>query len=237
MKKSTNVYLAIENQILLKGFEGLIKSQLQNVSTFPLNCINELFEINFRKDSEIAKIIIYDSSIENEHTNLLLLNLLQTNPDLKILFLIKEFDQKKIKFLFNVGIYGVLSNEILPNDFSEMLNDIVLGKKCLSPSFREQLIKKFCQKDRNFDQRSGYDEVELTNEQDNYVDQLFGLTKREKEILCLICNGKNTKEISEELFISLHTAETHRRNLLYKLDVKNTAEMVKVAVISKLVTA
>lgn len=237
MKKSTYVYLAIDNQILLRGFEGLIKSQLENVTVNPVNSINELFEVNFHKDPEVSKIIIYDSSIENEQTNLLLFNLLQTNPDLRILFLIKEFDQRKIKFLFNVGIYGVLSKDISVDDFSDILNDVLLEKRSLCPSFREQLIKKFCQRDQNLSQMHGYEEVGVSTEvEDDYMNQLFGLTKREKEILCLICNGKNTKEISEELFISLHTAETHRRNLLSKLDVKNTAEMVKVALMSKLIT-
>lgn len=237
MKKSTNVYLAIENQILLKGFEGLIKSQINDTVIHTVSDAKELFEINFQKNPEIPKVLIYDANLKNEQTNLLLYNLLQTYPCLKTLILINEFDKKKIKFLFNVGIYGVLTNDISSEDFLDMFNDVVSGKKCLSPVFREQVIKQFCQKDGDFVQ-SGYigNQIDV-NEDTNYVDQLFGLTKREKEILCLICNGMNTKEISEQLFISLHTAETHRRNLLYKLDVKNTAEMVKVAVISKLVTA
>lgn len=237
MKKSPNVYLAIDNQILLKGFEGLIKSQINDAVIHTVSDAKELFEINFKKNPEIPKILIYDANLKNEQTNLLLYNLLQTYPCLKTLILINEFDKKKIKFLFNVGIYGVLTNDISSEDFLDMFNDILSGKKCLSPVFREQVIKQFCQKDGDFVQ-SGYigNQIDV-NEDTNYVDQLFGLTKREKEILCLICNGKNTKEISEELFISLHTAETHRRNLLCKLDVKNTAEMVKVAVISKLVTA
>ncbi|HLV24068.1 MAG TPA: LuxR C-terminal-related transcriptional regulator [Moheibacter sp.] len=237
MKKSPNVYLAIDNQILLKGFEGLIKNQISDASIYIVEEAKDLFEINFQKDPEIPKILIYDANLKNEQTNLLLYNLLQTYPFLKTLILINEFDNKKIKFLFNVGIHGVLTNDISSEDFMDMFNDVLLGKKCLSPLFREQVIKQFCQKDGNFSNQN-YTEFETGfNDEVDHVDQLFGLTKREKQILCLICNGKNTKEISEELYISLHTAETHRRNLLYKLDVKNTAEMVKVAVMSKLVIA
>lgn len=237
MKKSPNVYLAIDNQILLKGFEGLIKNQMSEAVIFTVKEAKDLFETNFQKDPETPKILIYDANLKNEQTNLLLYNLLQTYPCLKTLILTNEFDKKKVKFLFNVGIYGVLTSEISSDDFMDMFNDVLLGKKCLSPLFREQVIKQFCQKEGNFANHN-YSEFETDlNDEADYVDQLFGLTKREKEILCLICNGKNTKEISEELYISLHTAETHRRNLLYKLDVKNTAEMVKVAVMSKLVTA
>lgn len=110
-----------------------------------------------------------------------------------------------------------------------------MGKYAYHPKYQKLVINQFCKKEENrnpigleINDADSYSENE-------YVDELFGLTKREKEILCLVCNGMNTKEISEELFISLHTAETHRRNLLNKLDVKNTAQMVKVAVVSRLI--
>lgn len=56
------------------------------------------------------------------------------------------------------------------------------------------------------------------------------LTKREKEILSLIAQEKTTSEIAELLFISTHTVDTHRKNLLAKLGVKNAAGLVKFAI-------
>ncbi len=56
------------------------------------------------------------------------------------------------------------------------------------------------------------------------------LTKREKEILRLIAQEKTTSEIAEMLFISTHTVDTHRKNLLSKLGVKNAAGLVKFAI-------
>lgn len=55
------------------------------------------------------------------------------------------------------------------------------------------------------------------------------LTKREKEILTLMIKGKSTQEISEELFLSFLTIQTHRRNLLQKFDVKNALELINFA--------
>jgi DNA-binding CsgD family transcriptional regulator len=49
------------------------------------------------------------------------------------------------------------------------------------------------------------------------------LTRREIEILKLICDGYSSKDISEKLFISINTVETHRKKILLKLNVKNTA--------------
>jgi len=61
------------------------------------------------------------------------------------------------------------------------------------------------------------------------------LTRREKEILALIVQEFTTQEIAEKLFISLNTVETHRKNLLQKLNVRNTAGLVRFAVENKLV--
>jgi DNA-binding CsgD family transcriptional regulator len=55
------------------------------------------------------------------------------------------------------------------------------------------------------------------------------LTKREKEIINLIVNEYTTSEIAEKLFISEKTVETHRKNLLQKLNVRNTAGLVRIA--------
>jgi DNA-binding NarL/FixJ family response regulator len=52
------------------------------------------------------------------------------------------------------------------------------------------------------------------------------LTRREKEILSLLIEGKSTKEISNDLFLSNLTIQTHRRNLLQKFNVKNSIELI-----------
>ncbi len=55
------------------------------------------------------------------------------------------------------------------------------------------------------------------------------LSERESEVLQLVSEGKTTKEIAEELFVSARTVETHRVNMMKKLNVQNTAEMIKKA--------
>ena len=56
------------------------------------------------------------------------------------------------------------------------------------------------------------------------------LTKREQEIIQLICDEKTTGEIAEELSISVHTVESHRSNILLKLELKNSVGLVKWAI-------
>jgi two-component system nitrate/nitrite response regulator NarL len=59
------------------------------------------------------------------------------------------------------------------------------------------------------------------------------LSNREKEILNLIANGKTSKEIAETLFIAKTTVDTHRKNMIRKLDLKNGNELVKYAIDKK----
>lgn len=59
--------------------------------------------------------------------------------------------------------------------------------------------------------------------------QLLQISTREKEVLQLIANGFTSKEIADKLFISNHTAISHRKNLIEKFQVKNTAHLIKKA--------
>lgn len=66
-------------------------------------------------------------------------------------------------------------------------------------------------------------------------DDLPKLTRREKHVLVLISEGKTTNQIGEELFISPLTVETHRRNLMQKMEVSNAAALVRIAVEKNLI--
>jgi DNA-binding NarL/FixJ family response regulator len=55
------------------------------------------------------------------------------------------------------------------------------------------------------------------------------LTRREKEVMCLLAEGLSTTEIAEKLFISRKTVENHRSNILSKLDLHSTVELVRYA--------
>jgi len=57
----------------------------------------------------------------------------------------------------------------------------------------------------------------------------FSISKREKEVLILVAEGFSSKQIADELFISTHTAIAHRKNLIGKFKVKNTAQLIKEA--------
>jgi DNA-binding NarL/FixJ family response regulator len=65
--------------------------------------------------------------------------------------------------------------------------------------------------------------------------ELPALTRREKEILELIAEGYTNPQIAEKIFLSQFTVDTHRKNILAKLNVKNTASLIRFAVEQKLI--
>ncbi|WP_309607500.1 response regulator transcription factor [Flavobacterium sp.] len=65
--------------------------------------------------------------------------------------------------------------------------------------------------------------------------RLPSLTRREKEILTLLSQGKTTQEMADLLFLSFLTVQTHRRNILNKLEVKNAAELINLAAKNRLI--
>ena len=77
--------------------------------------------------------------------------------------------------------------------------------------------------------KSGNQEEKFNNS------KLSSLTKREREILKLIADGMSYKEIGNELFISVRTVETHKNNILQKLELKSTIDLVKFAIKNDLI--
>ncbi|MCF8299296.1 MAG: response regulator transcription factor, partial [Saprospiraceae bacterium] len=61
------------------------------------------------------------------------------------------------------------------------------------------------------------------------------LTKREKEILKLVVEGLSNQEIANKLFVNIRTIETHKTNIMNKLELKNSVELVKFAIKNRLV--
>lgn len=110
-------------------------------------------------------------------------------------------------YLSNVRLY-------MPTEHGENLKLINIAMAVDNISYASKKINSICE-------QSDY-------AQKNYFRYLL-LTKREKEIIKLIVNGCNSRYISDALFISLHTVNNHRKNILHKLNVKGLIELMKFA--------
>ncbi len=124
---------------------------------------------------------------------------------------------------FNQGIY---IKKMMENGASGYI---------LKNSSRDELLKAIQTVDAGGIYFSGEAGESLRGYQNTSVAKLPELSRREKEILGLISEGYTNSQIAEKLFLSSFTVDSHRKNLLAKLEVKNTASLIRLAVERKLI--
>lgn len=132
-------------------------------------------------------------------------------PAIKTIALSQYEDQKNVLKMIESGAYGYLLKDIDKDELVEAIRTVKSGQKYLCKRLSKKLI----------DKALGIYQKETFSPK---------LTKREIEILSLICDEYSSQEIADKLFISFHTVESHRANLINKAGVKNTAGLVRWAV-------
>lgn len=234
MNDKLQVYTIINNHIFSEGIKNLIIKQVYSEANIvQIEDLKTLIEKDFIKKDN-SEILIYETPEFSNKAFNHLLHLISINPDLKILLITTNIKIQDLKRIFEIGVSGIINKDSLPEQFVNFVIKVLKGDKVLSPEYRNLIVECFL---NNSEKKTETTELKTNKEKlKETVVFLDELTTREKEILCFICDGKNTREISESLFISLHTVETHRRKILKKLDVKNTASMVKVAILNNLYT-
>jgi len=144
-----------------------------------------------------------------------------------------EMVDKILNIRANIGILG-LSTYSEPSIINQMIKNGVKGY-LLKNATADELVNAISQVHQgNFYFGSEVQKI-LADSVSQESKDLPKLTRREKHILTLIADGKTTNTIAEELFISPLTVETHRRNLMQKLEVSNAASLIKIAVEKKLI--
>lgn len=135
------------------------------------------------------------------------------HPEIKILILTMHKKRNYIQHALEAGADGYLLKEATGDELFDAITCVRNGgsyvSKSLSNELTSELVKVF---------RGGIK---------SYKDIL---TTREKEILKLIAEGKASKEIADLLFISIYTVNNHRANIIKKLNMKKTADLVKYAI-------
>ncbi len=136
--------------------------------------------------------------------------------DVKVIMLTMYDEIRLIKDVLEIGARGYILKNIGRDDLIKALETVSGGKPYLDPAVQEKMITSLSGQDDKMDNAPN-DEL------------VSSITSREMEILQLIATGLTSGDIAKKLFISKNTVETHRKNLLSKLNVKNTAALLKFA--------
>jgi len=145
--------------------------------------------------------------------------LLELNPSLKIITYSAFPEPRMIKRIFDKGAKGFLGNNTTGREFLEALECMLEDKVYINENAKNALLNYICS-------------VEDAKPKHSSVEEL---TAREKDVLHLICEGLRSREIAERLFISTHTVESHRRNMMLKFNINSSNQLVKYALENRLV--
>jgi two-component system, NarL family, response regulator NreC len=146
--------------------------------------------------------------------------ILKVNSKMGIIILTMHADESYLLRALNVGVKGYLLKESAEEDLLLAIRAVANGKPSFSRAINETLLEDYM---RMLKQQGLSDTFDL-------------LTAREKEVLQLLAEGKTNKEVAQLLDVSPYTVESHRTNLMQKLGIHNTAEIVLYAVRKRLVS-
>jgi len=134
--------------------------------------------------------------------------IIKTNPRTKVVLLTQHTEEHMVLEALRAGVRGYVLKTRASNELVEALRAVCRGEMYLTQSISQTVVQAFLSK------------ADLPARP---------LSDRERQVLQLVAEGKTTKEIATLLGISVNTAESHRSNLMEKLDIHDTAGLVRYA--------
>jgi DNA-binding NarL/FixJ family response regulator len=142
------------------------------------------------------------------------------NPEVKILILSMYDDDEYVQQIIQAGAAGYVLKRVAADDLVRAIREVSGGSSFLYPPIAAKLIEDYVRRVRG-------------GEADESPEPL---TAREREVLTLIAEGNTNQVIGERLCVSKKTVESHRANIMRKLDLHDVTELVKYAIRKGLIT-
>ena len=205
------VIICDDHQILVQGLKSLLKDSEEIEIIATANNGQELLETLKNKKPDILLLDVDMPVMDGYET---LKQVKSKYSSIKVISLTIHLDKTIIQKMMETGASGYLLKNINKSELSEAIRKVYSGKIYISDEATNSLLDK--------------EKLEVKTAQlDESVEEL---TKREIEILKLIAEGYSNTEIGGILYISPRTVDTHRTNIMKKLNVKNIAGLIKYAV-------
>lgn len=194
-----------DHQLFREGLYSLLmKSEAYDVVISASNGVEFLEKL---ADGVRPQVVLLDLNMPEMDGFEVLKKMKGSYPDIKILTLSMHDDGNYIVKSIRLGAHGYLLKNADEEELVTAIGAVLRGRKYFNQDITNQMI--------NIMSIEGSESKKLS--------------PKETEVLNLISEGRTTKEIASELFISTRTVETHRVNIMKKLNARNTAEMIKIA--------
>lgn len=203
----TRIIIADDHQIVIDGLKALLKDQSEIKIVDEAHDGLELIEkCKIHQPDLVLTDIGMDKMDGIEASQVII----KQFSNIKILVLTTYADARSIRKMLKIGVEGYLLKDSGKQDFIQAISEIINGN-----NFYDQRVT---------------DVIMNSMKAQPKKTAPTPLTAREKEIICLIAEGLNMKEIANQLFLSELTVDSHRKNIYVKLGINKVAMLVRYAV-------
>lgn len=214
--KSISIAVVDDHLLMRQGLISLLKEFEQiNILFDVSNGLEMLDQLKIHKPD----IVLLDIEMPVMNGRKALTKMQEIYPDIKIIILSTHYSDAFIDEYIAIGANGFMPKEsdieIIIASIKEVYENGYYFDSKVTPGLVSKLRKRFKAKSSV---------------------QSSSLTDQERKIIKLFCMGKSAVGISEELFISKRTVEWHKENIYRKLEIRNTAELIKYALMSTIIT-
>ncbi len=199
------ILIADDHKIVIDGLRSILEQFDEYLIVGEATNGNEVLEQMQIKPFDLAILDINMPILDGIETTKILM---EKHPGVKILILSMYKNPSFIKRLVSAGAHGFILKNTSKNELIKAITCIMQDKNYYGEEVTQTLLNSFRDQEKN----------------------IIKITDREQEVLQLLADGMKTSEIAEMLFISSHTVESHRKNLLSKFYVNNTPSLLNKAI-------
>jgi len=201
MKKKTKVLLADDHSIVLDGLTMVLEAEDQIEVMGTASNGQEVLDF---LDNQLVDIVIIDINMPKMDGITCSRNIKENYKNVKIVILTMYAQKSFLEEIIKIGIDGCLLKNNTGKELINAIERIASGK-------------------------SYYDMIKEFNHVENEF-KSYKLSKREVEVIKELANGLSTSQIAEKMFLSQHTVKTHRKNILKKLNLHNSNELIQYSI-------
>ncbi len=214
--KKIKVLIADDHAMFVDGIEQILKGEdeIQVVG----KCFDGKSAIEFVQNHEVD-LILLDINLPEMTGIEVCQKIKEENIDVKILAITMFNEESFVTEILNHGAKGYILKNTGRAELLKAIHTVMKGKSYFSEDVTQTIMKGLMKRRKS------------SKEKEKSIPKI---SRREKEVLRLIIQEHTTQEIADLMFISLKTVESHRSSLLNKLDARNTAGLVRIALENKL---
>ncbi|PSR03917.1 MAG: hypothetical protein BRD50_04915 [Bacteroidetes bacterium SW_11_45_7] len=230
-KKMVKLFLAESHYLIRRGMACILTEeegiQIEGQAT-------DLAELENKAQTHRPDVLMVDYTSDNFPAQDLT-PLLTYFPNTYLLAITPQQSQRILFQGLELGAQSFLLKDCEQDEIIDAIYATAKGENFFCGKILEKVLQEYDE-----DKRSGH-QCSLLKQNCSVLDQIYcscdpvRLSERENEILRLIASGYTNKEIADHLFLSNHTIITHRKNIMKKLSITNTAELVIYAVKERIV--